>query len=123
MIPGSNLLRRASQLIRLQDVSLRAWVSNTKAIGVDVPTYAAAVTVKASVQAVSRAMYTLFGLDLQKNYIMVYCSTPLRDLDRNGTCDQIDFGGRRYNVQSNTNWMAQDGWRGSICIDTGATPT
>lgn len=123
MIPGSNLLKRASRLIRLQPVVWRAFVSQTKnAQGVVVPTYAAPVTIQCSVQAVSRTMYTQFGLDLQKNYVMVYTSNTLRDLERNKTCDQIDFGGRRFDVQSNTDWFSMDKWRGALCVDVGATP-
>lgn len=123
MIPGSNLLNRAARLIQLQDVAWSAWLSNTKvAGGVVKPTYANPVTVQASVQAVSRAMYNLFGLDLQKNYVMLYTKTPMRDLERNGSCDLVDFNGRRFNVQSNTDWYGVDGWRGAICVDVGATP-
>jgi len=119
---ASNLLSRAQRLIPPVDIVRYAWASNTDGgAGVLIPTYAAAATIKASVQAVSRAMYEKFGLDFQKSYLMVYCSTPLQDVARGtGGVDVVDFAGRRYSVESNTDWYALNGWRGSICVDIGA---
>lgn len=120
--PGSNLLKRASKRIRFQDAELSRWTGSTKTAGVSVPVYAAAETIKGSPQAVSRAMYELFGLDLQKEYLMFYTSTVLRDLRRDATPDRLDFAGDRYTVESNTDWYAMDGWRGSLLVKVKATP-
>lgn len=119
----SNLLKRAFGLIPPQTVSWSKWLSNTlNTAGIDVPSYATAAPIKGSWQAVSRAMYETFGLDLQKDYRMFYTATVLQDLARETACDVIDFGGRRYNVESNTNWQLMNGWQGSLCVDVGETP-
>ena len=113
----------AQQLIPPETVSWSAWQSNTKlSTGVIKPVYADPVDIKANVQAVPRSMYETFALDLQKNYVTVYTLQTLRDLERNEACDRIDYGGRRYDVQSNTDWTNQDGWQGAICVDVGPTP-
>lgn len=120
---GAPLLAMAQRLIRPQTVSWSAWQSNTKlGTGVEKPVYADPVDIAGNVQAVPRSMYETLGLDLQKNYVTVYSLTDLRDLERGGGVDRIDYGGRRYNVESNTDWQNQDGWQGSICVDVGPTP-
>ena len=122
MIPGSNLLARAARLIALQTVQYSAWASRALTNGVYVPVYAAAVPITGSVQAVPRQLFESLGLDLQKTYVMFYTSTALKDLQRDQTPHAIDFGGWRYAVESNTDWFAQDGWKGSILVRTGPTP-
>lgn len=113
----------AQRLIRPQTASYSAWVSNTKlGTGVIKPVYADPVDIRANVEAVPRNMYEQFSLDFQKNYVVVYSLTPIRDLERDDACDIIDYGGTRYNVESNTDWQNQDGWQGTICVEVGPTP-
>lgn len=120
-VPGSNLFGMASRLIRRQEI---AWRKNlgvtTGANGVDVSNFSPPFPILASVQAVPRSVMVREGLDLQQNYLMVYTDKPLQDLKRDKTPDMLIFGGRVYNVESNTNWKIQDGWLGSIVIDTGS---
>jgi hypothetical protein len=117
------LLTVAQRIIPPQTVSYYAFTGDTKnAPGVLVPGYAGAVTIKANVQAVARNMYEELGLDLQKNYVTVYTQQPLRDISRGSGVDRIAYGGRLYEVESNTDWVSQDGWIGSICVDVGAAP-
>lgn len=119
----SNLLRAASRIIPGQSIGYRAFTGNTKnAALIEVPSYAAAVPLAANVQAVPRTMYEALGLDLQRNYIIVYASKDLRDVKRDGASDQIDYAGRLYDVESNTDWFSQNGWRGALCVDVGPTP-
>ena len=121
MIPGANLLGMAARLIRLQPVE---WRRNRGAIqvdgaGLDESNFDPPLTIKASVQAVPRSVIVREGLDLQQNYLMVYTEKPLQDLRRDRTPDLLYFGGRVYNVESNTSWKLMDGWLGAIVIDTG----
>lgn len=119
-IPGANLLAMASRLIKFQKI---VWERNLSmpidAAGIDSPTYAPPVPILASVQAVPRSVIVREGLDLEENYLMVYTEKPLQDLRRDKAPDLLTFGGRKYNVESNTNWKIQDGWLGAIVIDTG----
>lgn len=120
---SSNLLNRASRLIPKTTVGYGRWLSNGKnSVGVIVPKYTAVQPRLVQVQAISRTMYQALGLDLARNYVAVYADFPLRDLERNGSCDTVDYRGRRHNVESNTDWIGQNGWLGSICVDVGPTP-
>ena len=119
-VPGSNLLGMASRLIRFQAIAWQRNIGVTQdAAGIDVSTFAPPFKIMASVQAVPRSVIVREGLDLQQNYLMVYTTQALQDLKRDKTPDLLIFGGRKYNVESNTNWKIQDGWLGSVVIDTG----
>lgn len=119
-IPGANLLGMASRLIQFQAID---WCKNLStaqdAAGIDVSTFAPAVPIRASVQAVPRAVMVRDGLDLNSSYLMVYTKSTLQDLKRDKTPDKLIFGGRVYSVDENTNWKIQDGWLGSRVVDTG----
>lgn len=121
-VPGSNLLKQAQRLVTFPTIVLTQWEKESKSGGIVTPVYFNPIGIQASVQAVSRAMYQQLGLDLQKNYILVYASVAMRDLQRGGACDMVDWNGRRYNVESNTDWFLADGWRGALCVEIGATP-
>lgn len=121
-VPGSNLLNMALRHIKPQSPTMwRKFLSKTKnAQGIDVPTYAAAVEIVASVQAVQRTLYNQLGLDRQKKYVTIYTTTPLTDVERDGMGDMIEYGGVTYLVQSLTKWADQDGWSQGICIEVPA---
>lgn len=123
-IPGANVLRMARRLIHFEKIKHLRWIGSTdNNAGIVVPVYAMPNDIEASVQPTPRSVYEQLGLDLQKNYFTVYASVPLRDLMRNGNCDMLDYVGRRLNVESNTDWFSADGWRGSLCVDIGPTPS
>lgn len=91
----------------------------TNAIGLDVSSYADPVELTGSVQAVPRNRYEQYGLDLNKNYITVYTSEDVLDVQRDISGDQISFNGKRYQVMSANDWRAMDGWQGLLCVEIG----
>lgn len=122
---GFNLLELASQLIGFQTIRHSRWKANVLGEdGIDTPTYYPASTEKASVQPMPRDLIEKMGFDLQKSYLVVYTSADLKvaDLERGKSADMIDFECKRYNVESNTPWVDQNGWRASVCCHIGATP-
>lgn len=120
MVPGSNLLDLAGTLIAFQKGTLYRWMSTTQdAAGRDVATYGGPQSIVCSQQAVPRSMFEQWGLDLQRNYIMLYTDVVLHDLKRDATPDKVVYNGRAYTVESNTDWQNQDGWQGSLCVDVG----
>lgn len=123
-IPGSNLLGMASRLINFDRINRWTWTRNDlDGAGILQPVYTGApIEIRGSVQPVPRAMYETLGLDLQKNYFNVFTSATLSDLQRDKAPDMLDWNGRRFIVESNTDWKSQDGWRSSICCDIGPTP-
>lgn len=122
-IPGANVLALAARLIRLQSIGHSRYRGQEKTpAGIVNPSYYPVVQIRASVQPVPRTMYEDLGLDLQKSYLLVYTATPLQDIKRGLPCDQLLFNGRQWNVESNTDWLSQDGWNGSLVVDVGAAP-
>lgn len=117
MIPGSNLLVRASRLIGLATVQyLKDMGRTTNEIGLDVTTYADPIDVRGSLQSVPRSVYQAYGLDFQKNYLMFYTTTDVIDLSRDVSGDQLQYGGKKYQLVSETDWMQIDGWTGVLCV-------
>lgn len=121
MIPGQNLLNMAFSLIAKQVVMYYQYSSRaTNSVGQDVTVYLPPVTMYGSFQAVPRKLYELYGLNLQKKYNTFYTSNNVLDVNRNVSGDQIVYNGRRFQVESDNDWFAQDGWVGVLCIDIGA---
>lgn len=123
MIPGANLLNMAARLVRLDKPQHVRYKGETKdAAGIVTPEYYSPVTITASMQPVPRDLVEKMALDLNKSYMMAYTSIDLRDLKRGAPCDMLNFAGRVWNVESNTDWKSQDGWRGSLVCDIGPVP-
>lgn len=121
MIPGQNLLNMALTLIAKQAVTYYQYVSRTpNLVGQYVTTYATGVDMYGSFQAVPKRLYEQYGLDLQKSYSTFYTSNPILDITRDVSGDQMVYAGRRYQVESNNDWYAQDGWKGVLVVDLGA---
>jgi hypothetical protein len=121
MIPGSNLLNRALKIIAKQTVTYYKSLGRTlNDVGQDVTAYNEPVSIAGSLQPVSRVLYEKLGLDLQKTYYTFYTSNNVIDVGRNVSGDQFVFNGQRYQVESNNDWYAQDGWKGVLCVLIGA---
>lgn len=117
MTPGGNNLNRAMRLIRKQKVVYYQFSGRvTNAAGIDVSTYAPPVDLMGSVQAVPQNYYASMGLDFQKNYVTLYCSKKLFDIQRDVTGDLFSFNGRMYQVESLTDWFGIDGWVSALAV-------
>lgn len=120
MIPGDNLFLDAIELIGTSTVQwYRATGRTTNAIGYDVTTYAAAVDIEGSIQAVDRTVYQQYGLDMQKNYVMFYTANDLTDIHRDVSGDNIALNGKRYQLTTEKDWFFMDGWTGVMCVEIG----
>lgn len=92
-VPGSNLLNAALGVIASQTLGYYAFVKRTtNKIGYDVDTYALPLAVRGSIQAVSRSMMVDQGLDLQKNYVNIFISRQVLDLNRDVSSDYFIYG-------------------------------
>ena len=118
MIPGQNIFRIASSAIGLQSVVWKKYTGRTISdVGIETATYDAGTTIQASVQLVSRSVYEQFGLDLQRNYVMVYTASDMGDLERGISPDIITWGGSTYQIESNqSDWYMVDGWNGYLAV-------
>lgn len=124
MIPGINLLNLALTVIAPLPVQWQQATGRTQnAVGQWVTAYAAPVTLSGSWQALDSATYRELGLDLAKTYFLFYvASAPVDAIGRGDSGDIIIRDGRRYHVESATNWQGIDGWRGLLCVDVGSAP-
>lgn len=116
-VPGSNLLNQALSLIAAQPVMLRRFTGRTvNSIGEYVNTWAAGVAIVGSVQAVPQRMYEQLGLDWNRDYVTLYTSEQVIEVNRDGTGDRLVYGGRHYLCESLTDWYGQDGWNAVIAV-------
>jgi len=116
MVPGSNLLNIAMQIITHQTISYyQATGRTTNAVGQYVTTFASPVSIIGSFQPVPRRLYEAYGLDQQKSYFTFYTPTDLIDIQRDVSPDQIVFNSQTYQCESSNDWFAIDGWNGVLC--------
>jgi hypothetical protein len=121
MIPGQNLLNMALTVIAKQSITYYSVKArNINSVGQTVTWYNPGIVVLGSFQPVPRALYMVYGLDLQKDYYTFYASKNIIDLGRDATGDQIAFNGDRFQVESANDWYALDGWKGVLCVRVGA---
>ena len=118
MVPGTDLLSDAFCALETIDIGYRKFLSRTiNEIGVYVPTYDEEVPIDASVQSVDRNVCKDLGLDWQKNYLTVYTSTDVVDIDRGVSGDQFNIFGKIFQIVSSTPWFDIDGWSSFICVE------
>lgn len=118
LVPGSNLLSMALGVIRPQAPQLISWTSRAKGpTGVFVDTYAEPVTISGSFQPVDRKAYQALGLDLSRNYSVLYTSTPIRTVERDSSADLVTYAGKTHKAESVMDWQSQDGWRSYLFVE------
>lgn len=123
MIPGSDLLDEAFGLIGTQVIRYRKFASRVKNAQFQwVPSFEEFFDLEASVQRVPRSQYVQFNLEFQRNYVQVYASYDMIDLDRDTTGDQFAYNNRLYQLESQGTWFAQDGWATCLAVDIGPSP-
>lgn len=117
MIPGSNIWAQAMSVIASQSAQYYAFASRSvNAIGYDVASYAAPVTIRCSIQPIARNLYEHMGLDMAKSYINVFTDASVAGVSRSVSGDKIVFGGTEYQCISTTPWTAIDGWTEILCV-------
>lgn len=116
-VPGSNLLAEALEVIEPQ---LITYFRNTGRTQNDVyqwvSDFDAGTEIYASVQAVKRSVYDQFGLEFQRNYVMLFVMVDAIDLDRDVSGDEFEWNGRRYRCESESDWYAMDGWTSILSV-------
>lgn len=118
--PGSNLLRRAARLIKLQPVGYFMWLSRSlNPVKQWISVFAPSVSIRGSVQAVPRNKYEFLGLDFQRDYVNLFAAKDIQDIDRDRTGDQFTYAGKLYQIESQTDWYMQDGWVECLAVKIG----
>ena len=117
-IPGQNILNQALSILGRQSFGYYAFQAReTNAVGQDIATYVPPVLLTGSVQPVPRNLYQAYGLDMDRYYVNFYVSQNVLDIDRDISGDQIEFGGKRFQCISKTDWFPQDGWIAMLAVE------
>ncbi|ATW57887.1 hypothetical protein CNR33_00041 [Pseudomonas phage tabernarius] len=119
-VPGSNLLNQAFTSINQQNVLYRAFSGRTlNSQRQYISGFAEPGGFRCSVQSVDRSQYVQFGLEFQRNYVELFASLDLVDLERDSAGDQFIYAWRIYQLESQGTWKEQDGWANAMAIDIG----
>lgn len=117
MIPGSNLFLMAASVISLQDITYYRFKERTQNAAFQfISVYDDPITIQASFQPIQRNLYQEYGLDLQKNYAMIYCANDILDVQRDISGDKMVYAGKTYQCQSNLYIYDLDGWVGVMVV-------
>lgn len=121
---GKNLYKMAARVVGKQAYELFASTGAARdARGFQAPMFAVGVALRDSIQAVPQNIYVYLGLDLAKQYIMIYTDSLLVLPSRSTQGSQVGFDGDRYQIQSGSDWRAIDGWQGVLCVKLQTTGT
>ena len=116
--PGANLLSIEARVIRMETLQHRAFVSRAiNGAGDYESTFAAPVDIQGSFQAVNKKLYQELGLNLAKNYGMLYTSANVQPTTRDREGDRITFAGKTWQCESDQNWQAMDGFTKMLCVE------
>lgn len=118
--PGTNLLALALTAIPAQVVRYFAYTGKTTGpSGKDTLAYAAPVTLRGSLQPLSRDRMERMGLEMDKSYVTIFAPGSFKTTARNGAPDRFGYMGRRYEATAVADWLTQDGWSGVVAVDVG----
>jgi hypothetical protein len=122
-IPGIDLLSVAFEVIGTQIINYRINTGREKNDQFQwVPKFDPFFDLEASIQRVPRRQYVQYNLEFQRNYVTVFASIDMIDLQRDTSGDQFIYGGRLYQLESQGTWFAQDGWAVCMAVDIGIAP-
>lgn len=86
-------------------------------IGVEVPKIDFQKTYEGSIQPVSNKMYEQMGLDLSKNYRVVYCPELMQSMAEKQNTGNIIYDGRTWDIIENQNWWDTNGFTKCIICE------
>lgn len=94
------------------------WLKNTiDGMGRDVPEFAEPLTLTGSIQPVSNKMYEQFGLDLNKNYKIVFSSALIQSIAEKIQPDRIVYDNRTFEIVENKNWYETNGYTKVLMVE------
>lgn len=86
-------------------------------MGRDVPEFAPPIPQTGSVQAVPNKMYEQFGLNLDKNYKIVYSPALIQSIAEEVQPDRIVYQKRTFEVVENKNWYETNGYTKALMVE------
>ena len=86
-------------------------------LGRDIPQYSDPINLKGSIQAVPNKMYEQLGLDLDKNYITVFCPQLIQSLAQNTQPDRIIWNNRIFEAIETKDWTNLNGYTKALFVE------
>jgi hypothetical protein len=118
LVPGSNLFDIATTVISTDVIQYYRFIG--RVVNPDsgdwIPQYDAPELRNASVQAVTKSEITRWGLDMSKQWVMIYVDGYVQDLARSVAPDRFVWNGIEWELRVKTDWSAIDGWSGALAI-------
>lgn len=112
-----NLLAMTQSVIGTQQYLLEEWTGRTRNDrGIEVDTYAEAVTRKASIQPMEPKEVNFSGLDMNQVYIEIFDLDLIKILTRTSNPPRLSWNGWYWEpISNNADWIEQGGWNRVIC--------
>ena len=86
-------------------------------LGFEIPVIDFQAEYTGSVQAISNKMYEQMGLDLNKNYKLVYCPHLIKSLAEKDHTGKILYNGSEWYIVENQNWWESNGFTKFIMVE------
>lgn len=86
-------------------------------MGRDVPKYAEPKPVTGSVQAVSNKLYEQLGLNLDKNYKIIYSPELIQSIAEKIQPDRIVYNNRTFEVVEDKDWYETNGYTRILVVE------
>lgn len=86
-------------------------------LGRDIPQYSDPINLTGSIQAVPNKMYEQLGLDLDKNYITVFCPQLIQSLAQNSQPDKIIWNNRTFEAVETKDWTNLNGYTKALFVE------
>lgn len=113
-----NILSMALSAIPAQTPQLRIFVTRTEnTAGDTIATFAAAIDIQGSMQPVDKKLYQQLGLNLAKNYSILFVTGNIQPTARDRDGDIILFGGSTWQCESDRNWSTVGEYRKILCVE------
>lgn len=112
-----NLLAMTQSVIGTQQYLLEEWTGRARNDrGIEVDTYAEAVTRKASIQPMDPKEVNFSGLDMNQVYIEIFDLDLIKILTRTSNPPRLSWNGWYWEpIPNNSDWIEQGGWNRIIC--------
>ena len=120
-IPGANLLSMASRVLKFQTMGHRAYISRVRnSAGDFVSTFAPSVDIQGSMQPLNKKLYQERGLNLARNYQMLYTSARVLPTGEDREGDLLTYDGKTWQCKSDEGWSSVDGFTKMLCVEVPA---
>lgn len=101
-----------------QEFLFYKWIETAPdAMGRDVPRFDEPICYVGSIQPVSNKLYEQLGLDITKNYKILFCPELIQSLAEQIQPDRIFYQNKVFEIVDNKNWHETNGWIKALIVE------